>query len=556
MPGTIANKKQDEHAKSPPATSIAPKSAVSVAFLVLNQIGTRALTFAVNQVLLRYLSPKTYGVATQLELLSVSILYFSRESLRVALQRQQRDDDDDLENTDQVHEQRPEKDVNQAAVSYGHGREMQEVVNLSHIAPGLGLPLTCLLTWLYLRSADSAVLETHHLHISLYIYGLATILELMTEPAFAIAKQQMLDGTRVWAEFRASLVKCLVTCVSAIWASMIGRDVGVLPFALGQMSFAVVLNSVYLWNIHPVCTHNAVSLQLKSIVSNNGYILSRFSRPLVTIAATFYGQAVFNQILTSGDSYLIAALATLPTQGAYALAANYGGLLARMLFQPIEEASRSLFGRLPTKDSPPKSAENRPLQQAVTHIITILHFYALLSLFAICLGPPLSPLFLRTLAGSRWTVTEAPAVLAAYCYLIPLLAANGILEAFVSAVATPAQIRAQSFWKVAQLCAFAGTSFVALKVADMGAPGLVVANAVTMVSRIAWSWGFVQGYLRTFGGSDGVLEVWEMMPSIGSLAIGAGARWGLSRVLGNGSHMELGVFMKCGVIVGTCGLGV
>ena len=89
MPEPAADSKLDGHPKPSSKPSTASQSALGAAILVLNQIGTRALTFAVNQVLFRYLSPGIYGVATQLELFSVSILYFSRESLRVALQRQQ-----------------------------------------------------------------------------------------------------------------------------------------------------------------------------------------------------------------------------------------------------------------------------------------------------------------------------------------------------------------------------------------------------------------------------------------------------------------------------------
>ncbi|KAL2039746.1 hypothetical protein N7G274_007605 [Stereocaulon virgatum] len=556
MARVTADSEQIDHAEPPHKRPVSSESALSAAFLVLNQIGTRALTFAVNQLLLRYLSPKTYGVATQLELFSVSILYFSRESLRVALQRQH--GDDDSEKAEHVGGRGPENDHRRSALGHGTTRRIQEVVNISHIAFGLGVPLTAFFAWLYLRSANSVVLATAHLHSSLYIYALATLLELLIEPAFAVAKQQMLDGTRVWAEFRASLTKCLVTCATAIWASRTGRDVGVLPFAMGQLSYAVVLNLVYVWNIVPICTRNGASLLSKTINPNNMYFLSRFSRPLITIAATFYGQAIFNQILTSGDSYLIAALATLPAQGAYALASNYGGLLARMLFQPIEEASRSLFGRLPTKDSPPTKSTNRIVQQAVAHLTNTLHFYSLLSLFAISLGPPLSPPLLRTLAGARWTVTEAPAVLAAYCYLIPLLAINGILEAFVSAVATPAQIRAQSSWKMAQLCAFAGTSFIALKIAYMDAPGLVVANAVTMISRIAWSWGFVQRYLGATAGGGGVmgLKVSEMVPSVWSLAVGAAARGCLSFTLDHGADVGVGELVQSAVTVAAYVVGV
>ena len=356
MSEAAANSVEDVHTQTASKPSVASQSALGAAILVLNQIGTRALTFAVNQVLFRYLSPGIYGVATQLELFSVSILYFSRESLRVALQRQQGVDESQK---DQVHEAEFEKKCKRPVTSYGSARRIQEVVNLSHIALGLGLPLTVLFSSLYLRSADTAVLETNYLIESLRIYAIATILELLVEPAFAVAKQQLLDGTRAWAEFRASLLKCLITCATAIWASRIGRDLGVLPFAMGQLSYAIILNVVYLWTIGPICAQNAASL-FPTAIPGDKYLLSRFSRPLITIAATFYGQAIFNQILTSGDSYLIAALAPLPAQGAYALASNYGGLLARMLFQPIEESSRSLFGHLPPHKPHPQTRPNPP----------------------------------------------------------------------------------------------------------------------------------------------------------------------------------------------------
>lgn len=550
MSNSIANIEEGPEGGAPKTASIGSKSALGAAWLVLNQIGTRALTFAVNQVLLRYLSPGIYGVATQLELFSVSILYFSRESLRVALARQQNNAVEELQ---EANGEGSKKEVKPIAVSYGQTRRMQEVVNISHIAIALGLPLTTILGWLYLRSADSAVLGTRYLQDSLNIYGLATILELLNEPTFAVAKQQMLDGTRAWAEFRASTLRCLVTCGVAIWASRTGRNLGVLPFAVGQLSYALMLNIIYIWNILPLCQQSGVSLLPKEIPAKAEYIFSRFSRPLITIAATFYGQAIFNQILTSGDSYLIAALAPLPSQGAYALAANYGGLLARMLFQPIEEVSRSLFGRIPSPQS--KAKDQKPLNAALTHLTTILHFYAILSLLATTLGPPLSPILLRTLAGARWTSTEAPAVLSAYCYLIPLLAINGILEAFVSAVATPAQIRAQSIWKLAQLAAFAGTSYLALGVWGLGAKGLVLANAVTMGMRVVWSWGFMRRYLDGIGAAEG-LNISKMIPTVGSLVVGVSSRWCLRVLLNGGSDVRLGKLMQCAVIVGSCGAGM
>ncbi len=57
-------------------------------------------------------------------------------------------------------------------------------------------------------------------------------------------------------------------------------------------------------------------------------------------------------------------------------------------------------------------------------------------LLAVAFGPAYSYLLLRVAYGQRWSDTGAPAALAAYCPYVLLLAANGILEAFVHAVAS------------------------------------------------------------------------------------------------------------------------
>ena len=52
-------------------------------------------------------------------------------------------------------------------------------------------------------------------------------------------------------------------------------------------------------------------------------------------------------------------------------------------------------------------------------------------------GPAYCYLLLRIVYGQRWSETQAPLALAAYCPYILLLAVNGILEAYVHAVAEP-----------------------------------------------------------------------------------------------------------------------
>lgn len=208
-------------------------SARGATYLVLLQISSRAFTFIVNQILLRYLSPALLGISSQLELFIISVLYFSRESLRVALQRQGGRND------------------GSSQVEGGHNamstvdRRAQEVVNLAYIPIALGPFLAYLFSRIYVSKATPDVLAIPHIHQALMLYSLAAVLELFIEPCFAVANQQMLYGLRASAETVATLARCALTCSVAIWGSRTGESLGALPFAYGQLGYASGLIFVY-----------------------------------------------------------------------------------------------------------------------------------------------------------------------------------------------------------------------------------------------------------------------------------------------------------------------
>lgn len=207
-------------------------SAKGASFLILLQIGSRALTFALNQVLLRFLSPALLGVSVQLELYSISVLYFSRESLRVALQRR--------------------------------ADGVQVVVNLAYLALAIGVPLSYLLAELYLRTD---VPKVPYLLEALRIYGVASLIELLAEPAFVAAQQKMLYKVRAFAEAAATVLKTFVMVGTVFWANKSGRDLGVLPFAAGQFAYATALLLVYVTQIAFVARSEGFSLMPRRLVS-------------------------------------------------------------------------------------------------------------------------------------------------------------------------------------------------------------------------------------------------------------------------------------------------
>lgn len=65
--------------------------------------------------------------------------------------------------------------------------------------------------------------------------------------------------------------------------------------------------------------------------------------------------------------------------------------------------------------------------------------------FILCsFGPPFLPLLLRFALPRRYLTTSAPELLQAWIWYIPVMAINGVLEAFVSSAATPADVHRQS----------------------------------------------------------------------------------------------------------------
>lgn len=474
--------------------------------LILLQVVSRAITFVANQILLRFLTAQLLGISTQLEVYYLSVLFFARESLRVAIQRQG---------------SITASPTSKTPLPPKH-KETQAVVNLSYLSVGLGLLVAVLLGSMYLRSVPLAtVLETPYFVPSVYIYAAASVLELLSEPAFVVTQIRLQFAARARAEGLATFAKCVVTLASAVWAARHGVALGVLPFALGQVAFGLALLGSYTVQHFLHAGGEGFSLLPRRLEKDDAYVLSYFYRPTLTLASSMMVQSFVKHLLTQGDTFLVSILSTPTAQGVYALANNYGGLAARLVFQPVEESSRSYFSRLlssttssangsttTTHEKPhdhdgnappplPFPPSPTPLAQASENLTSLLHLYTLVSLPLLALGPTAAPLLLSIVAGPQWTSSGAGDALAAYVYYIPLLAINGLTEAFVASVATEAQVHRQSAWMTAFSLVFAAGGYLFMRVLDWGAVGLVWANGINMGCRIAWAVWFIRGYFAS-----------------------------------------------------------
>lgn len=541
--------------------------------LIALQFLSRAITFIANQLLLRFLTAQLLGVATHLEVYYLSVLFFARESLRVAIQRQG-DVGDNNEGDSQTKwsdDTQSPKLAGQSKTdegkpsSYSSGSAAsaatQAIINLGYLAPFLGAPIAFLLGAAYTKNLSPDTLAaTPYLSASLNIYAIAALLELLSEPAFVLTQSRLQFAARARAEGLATLAKCAVTLTAAVWAARGGVQLGALPFALGQMAFGVVLLGVYV--------HAAGSLEvvIPRRIGGGGYVMECFYAPTLKLAATMWGQGLVKYFLTQGDSLLMGVLVGVDVQGVYALANNYGSLAARLVFQPVEESSRNYFSRLLSAgdvaedekkavvdsssdnlnenkksdgmkardDKNDSKQSSAALTTASTTLTRLLRIYTLLTLPLLALGPPAAPLLLTLVAGSHWTAAGAGAALAAYIYYIPLLALNGLLEAFVASVASERDVVAQSAWMAGFFAAFAGCAWVSLGVWGMGATGIVGANGVNMALRIVWAVVYSR---RWFADRGGQWDVRGALPGSGAVAAAAVAAQVVRRVVVSGEDV-------------------
>ena len=531
------------------ADSGSSRAVRGASLLILLQVASRALTFTANQVLLRFMTAQLLGVSAQLEVYYLSVLFFARESLRVAIQRQ----GNSSENEGRVEhsksgdgrEKKPAIGISSTATT---ATTTQAAVNISYLAIVLGAIVGLVLGQLYISSVSTSLVKsTPHLVSSLYLYAFAALVELLSEPAFVVMQIRLQFGARATAEAVATFLRCSVTLGSAVWASRHGLEFGVLPFALGQAAYGLALLGVYAWYGVGLASREKFSLlpvrlagSGKAPDTRDQYVLSYFYRPTLQLASSMMAQSLVKHVLTQGDTFLVSALSSTTAQGVYALANNYGGLIARLVLQPIEESSRSYFSRLLSSTSTEtkvQQPDKAAVRKAGLDLQSLLKIYALLSLVVVSVGPTAAPLLLSLVAGPRWAGSGAGACLSAFAYYVPLLAVNGVAEAFVASVATEADVHRQSAWMTAFSLVFAGAGFVFLRVLDMGAVGLVVANGVNMLCRIAWCSVFITRYYRMQGVEFG-LE--RMLPGPLAVAAGVVASQAVRRVIGVAAEGSLG----------------
>ncbi|SCZ91025.1 BZ3500_MvSof-1268-A1-R1_Chr1-3g02488 [Microbotryum saponariae] len=497
--------------------------------LVLLQLFSRLFSFSLNQLLLRSTTPEALGVATiGFDVARDTGLFFIREGLRGAV-------------------------IRTRAASGSFSATNEQLVQQTLLLPALLSPLLLLLYPLSARVLTSpSSARPPHFYPTLSLYVLSALFELWSERDYLLTLRQWetLTSKRVRVEGFAVGVKALVTF--AVVASG-GERWALLAFGVGQAAYGLILLVGLRWSVQTIQgaskTPSIWSLQ-KLVAPATKFTNTqapptrrRFDPDLTSLGWALTKQSFIKQILTEADKIAISQLSTSRDQGGYALALNYGSLIARILFQPLEESSRLYFSR---------QLSTRPSHTLLASLL-LLHTH--LSLIFTLLVPPYIPALLHHLLGQRWAASSATSILQAYFFYLPFLALNGITEAYFQAIASQADLRKGSYWM--GVCSIGFVAAVGVG-ARMGwaEKGLIMANCVNMAMRIGFSLRFI------WRDAKGVacLQLRNWTPRISTVIVFAGAgsivkwnasTWDWKSLTGLVRHVGVGALVGLGCLAFT-----
>jgi oligosaccharide translocation protein RFT1 len=491
----------------PGGADVFSQTASAARLLLLVVLVQRAASFVLNAAVTRSVGASVLGFASNdMELLLATLLFLSREPFRLTALR----------------------------LKVSSAQERQELVNVAWAPVLLGGAL-CVAAgvtswthghWFGLSDAE---------RVASVMFCVGALFETLGEPGYILSLSEMDFSVRAGAEGAAVISKCVLTYLLVVHLGFT-----VEAFGYAQALYGAVLLGMYgRWAIG-----HGVELP-RTMGKDRGW----FQGETFGTVASFLTQGLSKHLLTEGNRMMLLR-ATPDARGEFSVVSNYGSLVVRLVFFPLEDASRAMFAKAPSR------------QRAHEAFLLALRLVLTIGLIFAVFGPPYTHVLVHLVLGSRWSASAVPAVLGWYCVYIACLALNGMSESFVMATSPAWGITALNV----RMALIAGV-YVALVLGDPwltglqgllathGLVGLVVADCLNMALRSLSSLYQAVSEVRE-GEKLPLLQALPSRPALAALAMSAVAvRWSAS----NHTVLDHGVFELGGLarhigVGAACGL--
>ncbi|KAJ1959978.1 Oligosaccharide translocation protein rft1 [Dipsacomyces acuminosporus] len=482
-----------ESRSSNSAAAAAVDSAFSGAqYLMGLQLFTKLATFSANAIIAYLAGKDAFGVASvKFELLLSTIIFLSREGMRNALLRADSIEDSGAIEADQRVQREPSAEQRPS-------KRDQVIINASLAPIAAGMVMAGLAYLIYGHGAstadgsDAGSDNLPYYSLSLTVYIIAAWVELCVEPLYVLSRARIMFKMQAQCEAISVTGRCAATVAALFVGRYLSPDSKVNPFsliafAIGQLCYAVLILLTYTWcmsqelkwSIWSCYTPHPVALNDATGTPQSSYIGSAIGG----LAVTFIGQSLLKHLLTQGDNMVMSKFAKESEMGTFALVTVYGSIPARVIFLPLEEASRAMFSKMASKHIAETPEHNSSKENGDSA------FQCLLGSVLIVFGTLYAPILLSFI--SRNSTSDEANLLIAYCFYLPLMGLNGFLEAFVHSVAAKSQLVRLNTAMVAFTAAYAVFAVQMLHTLKLGSLGIILANMLNMALRIGYCKRFI-----------------------------------------------------------------
>lgn len=444
----------------------------------------RVLTFALNSFVLRRLQLSITGAVTVRLELALASVFLLRDGFRLAFLRM------------------PSLD---SADAKTHGPStIRPLVNAAWLSTAVSwLIAVAIIVGSVLTSQphqDAEGLE--HYTLVMAMYCAAAMIEALAEPMYVLAHCSVLVSWQVSAQGAAFLVR---GCVQ--YACIFALDLGLLAYGVAEICYASTLLAVFaglFWRrIHdPIASKTFALDSMRQLLPHTPAVASEpwFHADLVPLLVPFSLQSGVKYLLTEGDKWVLSVFASFQNMGVYGIVFHLGSLVPRMVFLPLEEATKTIFskiGRSSAEDKLKDKQKDLTIGEGRVVFMLLLKFIHLIGLTFACFGFNYADTLVLLLYGTEKARLGVGSALAVYCVYIYFLGVNGICEAVVHAVGNERQLMRLNKLMGVFFLIYAGSALAFMEIFQFGTIGIILANCVNMGCRIAYCLGFLANHFET-----------------------------------------------------------
>uniref|UniRef100_A0A9L0RT98 Protein RFT1 homolog n=1 Tax=Equus caballus TaxID=9796 RepID=A0A9L0RT98_HORSE len=341
-----------------------------------------------------------------------------------------------------------------ACLTGGAQRDWSQTFNLLWLTVPLGVFWSLFLGWVWLQLLevpDPSVVP--HYGTGVVVFALSAVVELLGEPFWVLAQAHMFVKLKVIAESLSVILKSVLTALLVLWLPHWGLYI----FSLAQ-AFVNWKEAKLTWS--------------------------------------FFKQSFLKQILTEGERYVMTFLNVLNfgDQGIYDIVNNLGSLVARLIFQPIEESFYIFFAKVLERGKDATLQKQEDVAVAAVVLESLLKLALLAGLTITVFGFAYSQLALDIYGGAMLSSGSGPILLRSYCLYVLLLAINGVTECFTFAAMSKEEVDRYNFTMLGLSSSFLVLSYLLTR--WCGSVGFILANCFNMAIRITQSLSFIHRYYQ------------------------------------------------------------